>query len=1200
MMRRAVALSFFTFLAGFQGAAYATGVPTTAFTNYEMGQTHPLELTPDGTRLLSVNTANGTLEIFDVSGATVSLKSVIKVGVEPVSVRALSNTQAWVVNGISDSVNVVDIQNNVVTATLRTDNQPADVIFAGSPLRAYVSVAQAKELMVFDPAAPIAPIARIPVLGQQPRALAVSKDGSKIYLAIFESGNGTTAITGGKVDAPIEVDLARFPSNPYKGVSPFPDIANGGTYTNLYGAGTPNPPPPVSVIVRRKPAGTTQPFWLDENGVDWSAFINGNLSALGSQADRAPGWDLIDRDVAIIDTATQNITYQSGPLNIVMSIAVNPASGQITTIGTDATNQIRYQPVLDGKFIKVLLGEFTPGQASVGVDLNPHLAPYNVSSIPMACSTANPSVCRQNSIGDPRGIAWNAAGSKAYVTGMGSNNLIVINSAGARAGLSTAPIGVGQGPTGIVLQESQSRAFVLNRFDATISIVSLASEKVTGTVALSYDPTPAVVVAGRPLLYNTTTTSGLGHIACASCHVDAKTDRLAWDLGDPTAPMSSSIDSTTQPPTTIPQHPMKGPLLTMTLVDTMQSPFFHWRGDRANLQAFAPAFRDLQGADGPATTAQINALHDYLATLRTPPDPFRTLANQYSMEVAVPGPRGYPYRTGNAVAGAQEFEADCGSCHVGDTGRGANFVDNGFGVNQFRNPPKWQNFYRREGLWFGDATASTTGFGFQQDGTFDSTHNGTRSDNMMAFMYSFNGSFPYEPAGLNATNVAVDSPAALGKQVTLSGSVTNDPLLPQLLALAGAGQIDLVASGCVANETRGFVYAGNSTFKSDRAETYSLAQLSAIAAGGSPITFTGVGIGTGIRIGIDADADGLGDGLNGATPTRICHSGALPNLLVNGSFETNSIAPGNWGNVASVLGWTGSQGVIQAWNQLYGWSAADGNSWIQIDATAGADAVSQTVATTAGDQLVLRFWYSARPGVSAASNQFDVVWNGVVIDRIAPEGTVLTTPSWQQAQYVVRATGSDKLTFVESGISDTVGALLDAVSLVDVAPSSAAFVSPAVNLAYGKNATESSVILGASASRAVDGNIDGAFFDGSVSHTAQNAPQDWWQVDLGAVSTVRNVDLFNRTDCCATRLNNFYVFVSPTDMTGQTLAQILANPAVSRQYVAAAGYVHENITQLLSVDFNGATGRYVRVQLAGSNALHLAEVKVMGWAPGAR
>jgi alpha-L-fucosidase 2 len=96
------------------------------------------------------------------------------------------------------------------------------------------------------------------------------------------------------------------------------------------------------------------------------------------------------------------------------------------------------------------------------------------------------------------------------------------------------------------------------------------------------------------------------------------------------------------------------------------------------------------------------------------------------------------------------------------------------------------------------------------------------------------------------------------------------------------------------------------------------------------------------------------------------------------------------------------------------------------------------------------------------------------------------------------------------------------------------------------------------------------------------------------------VDLFNRTDCCATRLNNFYVFVSPTDMTGQTLAQILANPAVSRQYVAAAGYVHENITQLLSVDFNGATGRYVRVQLAGSNALHLAEVKVMGWAPGAR
>jgi hypothetical protein len=325
------------------------------------------------------------------------------------------------------------------------------------------------------------------------------------------------------------------------------------------------------------------------------------------------------------------------------------------------------------------------------------------------------------------------------------------------------------------------------------------------------------------------------------------------------------------------------------------------------------------------------------------------------------------------------------------------------------------------------------------------------------------------------------------------------------------------------------------------------------------------------------------------------------NLLINGSFETNSLGAGSWSNVTSLQGWTGSNGYVQVWNGLYGFTAADGSSWIQLGAAGSLDAVSQRSTTTAGDALVLTFWYSARPGGAAAENQFNVVWNGTVIDTLAPKGTQLTAPAWQQASYVVKATGSDTLSFAQTGSDkDGYGALLDAVSLVDRGKSSATFASPMRNLAFGKTASAAEPGYRSTAAEAVDGNIDGIFADGSVADTAGNNAQDYWEVDLGAVGTIQTVNLFNRTDCCATRLNNFYVLVSQTSMDGKPLAQLLANTAVSQVYTANTGYVMGNSPQLYSVSVGAVQGRYVRVQLAGTNQLALAEVQVMGWPAGAQ
>jgi len=102
------------------------------FVHFESGHVHPLAMTPDGTRLLAVNTADDQLAIFNVTGASPLLMAEIPVGLEPVSVAVRDNGEAWVVNQLSDDVSIVNLTTLNVRATLQVGDEPADVVFAGS------------------------------------------------------------------------------------------------------------------------------------------------------------------------------------------------------------------------------------------------------------------------------------------------------------------------------------------------------------------------------------------------------------------------------------------------------------------------------------------------------------------------------------------------------------------------------------------------------------------------------------------------------------------------------------------------------------------------------------------------------------------------------------------------------------------------------------------------------------------------------------------------------------------------------------------------------------------------------------------------------------------------------------------------------------------------------------------------------------
>lgn len=135
------------------------------------------------------------------------------------------------------------------------------------------------------------------------------------------------------------------------------------------------------------------------------------------------------------------------------------------------------------------------------------------------------------------------------------------------------------------------------------------------------------------------------------------------------------------------------------------------------------------------------------------------------------------------------------------------------------------------------------------------------------------------------------------------------------------------------------------------------------------------------------------------------------------------------------------------------------------------------------------------------------------------------------------------------------------------------------NIALSKPATQSSNNFGTTGAEAVDGNTDGNFANGSVTHTHPDNPS-WWQVDLEANSFINEVRVYNRTDCCSERLSNFDVMISED---GETWEHIINVPGEA-----------ESPT---TVNFGGVYGRYVRVQLTGINYLSLAEVEVVGTIP---
>jgi YVTN family beta-propeller protein len=802
-----------------------------SFVNWESPPVHPVDATPDGTTLLVANTADDRLEVFTLGGPLPVHAASIPVGLDPVTVRARTNGEAWVVNRVSDSVSVVDLAARNVTATLTVGDEPADVIFAGSPERAFVSVSEENAVLAFDPANLATAPTTIPIQGKNPRALAT--DGTRVYVAIFESGNRSMILPASYV---------QDPSGPYGGLDPPPNSGN--AFNPPLAPGLPAPPP-TGLIINKEGVN-----WKDDNNHVWDALVT---------------WNLNENDIASIQASTLTVTgYAKNVLNLNMALAVNPATGRVTPVGTYGPNEHRFESAARNN-LRTRMGFVDPnnlGAIPGVVDLNQHLF-LNPPNPQTLIASATPQV-RHLGVSDPRGLVWLPNGSAVYVTGMGSNNVVKANGTN---GARLATIDVGAGPTGIVLDGPRSRLYVLNRFDGTVSSIDTTNDTEVGRVGF-FDPTPQVIKDGRPFLDHAHLTSQLGNFACAGCHVDATRDTEDWDLGDP----QGAMKALNQPCNTgtglsgacNDWHPMKGPMMTQTLIGSVGTEPLHWRGDREDTAAFTVGFTGLLGADAPPTPAEMAKLEGFLATIRFQPNPHRTFFDD--VPPSVPGFSGDPANGESLFMNASLDQAAtaCVTCHTMPTGAGDIVVSgNLIGDAQAMNVPQLRDLYKKVGLDFTSQT-NNRGFGFGHDGSFDT---------IFDFLKQSRFTFPAGAAGdaerrdLEAFLMCfpTDTHAAVGTQITVDGANKGTAgviqLLADMTARAGAGDVGVVAKGRVGGVARGYAYVpGTGTFQSDRAsEVVSAASLRTGAAAGNEITFTVVPTATTTRIGTDRDSDGFGD-----------------------------------------------------------------------------------------------------------------------------------------------------------------------------------------------------------------------------------------------------------------------------------------------------------------------------------------------------
>ena len=274
------------------------------------------------------------------------------------------------------------------------------------------------------------------------------------------------------------------------------------------------------------------------------------------------------------------------------------------------------------------------------------------------------------SVGLPTGLAFGPTGVAA-ITGLATDNITLLDPLGHRITEWNLPDG--SLPRAVIVDPVFGAIVIVYcwgtnevlMYDASTPPAMNSTPTPFVTLDIGYDPTPPLRQAGRRVFFDAQF-SMHGNLTCGSCHIDGRTDLLAWNLSE------SPIDE-------------KEALVTQTLKSLESVAPYHWRGDRPTLRRFNPAFDDLLGG-APLTDTQFEQFQAYVFSLQSPANPRQDERNILNDALAVPREDGL---VPSAVRGQGLFTSEialvntftCADCHALPTGTDADMVNDGTSLN---------------------------------------------------------------------------------------------------------------------------------------------------------------------------------------------------------------------------------------------------------------------------------------------------------------------------------------------------------------------------------------------------------------------------------------------------------------------------------------------------------------------------------------
>ena len=550
------------------------------YLNFETPQCNPIALSRRG-RIYVLNTPGHEIVEMTRSG---KIKRRLRVGLEPSGVAASPDGRMlYVTNHLSDSVSVID----------------------------------AIAWEVIDTIQQVDPASRLSIL-DEPCGVAFSPNKPRAFVTLSQPNRVAILDT---LDHSI-IDIVDLPGEDPRALRVSPD----GRYLFVAAFASGNR---TEVEVAEEEALYEAP------GNWWDAFMQQIRAALGG----APITGRIstpeassklaerpDRDVFVIDTHTLEVTSIEGVGTLLYGLEISPDQETLWVANTDHRNFLNGPDELDGKPIANQVTRIQRGTHGWG---DAEITTFATDEDPITGNSAAGGAV-------PSAIAYSRH-HELLVTAASSNTLMIFNPTGTLR----ARVPVGSMPRGVVTRGGL--AWTYNRGDSSVSIVKLKKGVERKRIVFAEDPAPATIEAGRRHFY-AAEFSGNGTFSCASCHPDADTDHLVWEL-----------DSAA------------GHRGTQTIRGIAGTEGFHWDGSQADAHILISG--GIQGPvfQGSINPCQVEEMARFILNVPFPPSPHRAPSDMMTADArvgAVVARRGIHYDHTDTPVNPGSFEFDPGFEHL--------------------------------------------------------------------------------------------------------------------------------------------------------------------------------------------------------------------------------------------------------------------------------------------------------------------------------------------------------------------------------------------------------------------------------------------------------------------------------------------------------------------------------------------------------